>query len=655
MISIVSIPQHLCRYLLVLLFLAAAIDLHSLPNDSEVLDFVDSYCIKCHGGEKVKGDTDFTLIKSEKDFASHFELWETVADVLAYEEMPPEEEEKRPSIEEAQGIIDWYEERFIHTVEARPAEFKPRRLSAPEYRNTLTSLFGFELENTVMAAEQTRTESSLAIKLLPVDPPGESGFVNDTHGVRLDANTWEQYVYLAERALSELFTPKRRDDLESLIGQPLPPHFETKNFNQKQARSLLNHFSLQTYRRPLERKSAEKILASLKGLKGEALVQATKDEIKALLVSPSFLYRGLLMEGIPGQQQAVDSYELAERLSYFLWENMPDEELLLAAKRKQLSTRSELEAQVNRMLASSKSISLAESFGAQWLGLADIDNADKDVTKRDALRSQPIDFLNYLFTENRPVIELIDSKVAFANYITAGYYPKNKSQLVKYQKPKGIERQLVPNQRMMLQEDDGRGGILTMPGILAMNRGPILRGTWMLRRILGERLGEPPADVPAIQATLPDEDLTFRERFEQHRSDPTCARCHDRLDPLGFAMQIYDDAGLYKPADNYKPPRRKKEHDDTLDVLDSSGRFPSGERFEDYEGLKQILLNSKRKDIIRNAVEQTLAYALCRKLEAFDRPTIDAITEKIDENNGSWRDLFVEVALSLPFNETILP
>jgi hypothetical protein len=334
---------------------------------------------------------------------------------------------------------------------------------------------------------------------------------------------------------------------------------------------------------------------------------------------------------------------------------MPDEALLLAAKRNQLSTPSELEAQVNRMLASSKSISLAESFGAQWLGLADIDNADNDVTKRDALRSQPIDFLNYLFTENRPVIELIDSKVAFANYITAGYYPKTKSQLVKYQKPKGIERQLVPNQRMMLQQDDGRGGILTMPGILAMNRGPILRGTWMLRRILGERLGEPPADVPAIRAKLPAEDLTFRERFEQHRSDPTCARCHDRLDPLGFSMQIYDDAGFYKLVDNYKPPRRKKEHDDMLDVLDSSGRFPSGESFEDYEGLKQILLNSKRKDIIRNAVEQTLSYALCRKLEAFDRPTIDAITEKIDENNGSWRDLFVEVTLSLPFNETILP
>lgn len=624
-------------------------------SEVEVLTFLDAYCVRCHGGEKVKGEVDFTLIKSKEDFTSHFELWETVADVLAYEEMPPEEEETHPSHEEAQAFITWYEERFINTVEAKPAEFKPRRLSAPEYRNTLRSLLGFDLENTVMVAEQTQTESSLVIKLLPTDPPGKSGFINDTHAVRLDTNTWEQYAYLADRALDELFSAKRRTELGKLIGEPLPPDFSQNDFSEVQATALLERFAPRVFRRPLSKQQVEKILQPVRGLEGEALAEVTKMEMKALLVSPTFLYRGFLMDGEAGKQQPVDGYELAERLSYFLWEDMPDAELLTAAKRKRLHKRKDIEDQVDRMLASPKAITLSESFAAQWLGLADIDNADNDVTKRGALRSQPLDFLNYLFTENRPVIELIDSKVEFANYITATYYPENRSQLEKYVKPKGIERQLVPNQRMMLTEDDGRGGILTMPGILAMNRGPILRGTWMLRRILGERLGEPPADVPAIQAALPDESLTFRERFEQHRNDPTCARCHDRIDPLGFAMQIYDDNGVYKLAPNYKPPRRKKEHDDALDVLDSSGHFPSGESFEDFEGLKQILLSSKRKDIIRNAVEQTLAYALCRKLEAFDRPTIDAITEKIDETNGSWRDLFVEVALSLPFNETILP
>ena len=242
-----------------------------------------------------------------------------------------------------------------------------------------------------------------------------------------------------------------------------------------------------------------------------------------------------------------------------------------------------------------------------------------------------------------------DSDVTFASYITASFYPKDKTQLEKYQKPKGIERKLVPNQLIKLDHTPERGGILTMPGILAMNRGPILRGTWMLRRILGERLGDPPADIPPIEASAPNEDITFRERFELHRSDPTCARCHDKIDPLGFAMQLYDDSGAYKLASSYKAPRRKKEHDDAPDDLNTSGQMPSGETFANYEELKAILLGPKRRAIIRNAVEQTLAYALARKLEVFDRPTVDAIAETIDETNGTWRNLFKLIAQSLPF------
>ncbi len=623
--------------------------------ESAIQPLIEQYCVKCHGGEKVKGEVDFTLINSEADLDSHFELWETVADVLAYDEMPPEEADERPSTDEAQQIVDWYEDRFVKSVKPRPGDFKPRRLSAPEYRNTLHSILGFDLEVAFIEAEQTTMESSLALKLLPTDPPGASGYINDTYAARLSSAIWEQYAYLADRGLQELFSGNRMQELESLVGVPFPTPFKIADFNASQAKTLLQNFSQKTYRRPVPRKNLKTILASIKGLTGEPLVEAVKIEMKALLVSPQFLYRGLLMESKPGQQQRVDNYELAERLSYFLWEDMPDEALLESARRGRLRKPDDLEKQIDRMLASPKAINLAESFAHQWLGLADIDNADSDVTKRDALRSQPLDFLNYLFTEDRPVMELLDSEVTFTNYITASFYPKDKDQLVKYIKPKGIERQLVPNQRIRLVHTEDRGGILTMPGILAMNRGPVLRGTWMLRNILGERLGEPPADIPAIKAALPDESLTFRQRFEQHRSDLTCARCHDRLDPLGFAMQVYDDAGAYKLDPNYKPPRRKTEHDDSAEALDASGQLPSGETFDDFEGLKAILVSTKRQDIIRNAVKQVMAYALCRKLEAYDTPTITEITEKIDETNGSWRDLFIEVALSLPFQETVTP
>ncbi len=619
---------------------------------SEIQPLLEQYCIKCHGGEKVKGDVDFTTIATKQDVAANFELWELVADVLAFEEMPPEEAKKRPSNAESQQIQNWYQKQFIESVQARPGNLQPRRLSAPEYRNTLRSLFGFDLEVSIIKAEQTVVERSLALKLLPTDPPGASGYVNDTHSAPLTTVTWELYAYLADRALQKLFSFQQPDALEIFVGEPLPPAFRAADLTPDQARSLIRNFAPRALRRPVTETTLAPALNALKDLNGQTLLDATKNELKALLVSPGFIYRGLLFEGEPDKQQAVDSYELAERLSYFLWEDMPDETLSKSAASGDLEDPQKLVAEIDRMLASPKSRTLSESFAHQWFGLADIDDAASDATNREALRSQAVDFLNYLFTEDRPVIELIDSKTAFTNYITASFYPKDRAQLIKYNKPKGIERQLVPNQRITIEHATERGGLLTIPGILAMNRGPVLRGTWMLRKILGERLRDPPANVPAIEAKTPDADLTFRERFDQHRSDSTCARCHDRIDPLGFAMQHYDNSGAYKLSPSYKAPIKKKEHDDDLESLDTSGQLPSGETFKNFEELKSILLSAKRGDIIRNAVEQVLAYALCRKLEPHDRPTVDQIAQTIDETNGTWRDLFIEVSESLPFQET---
>ena len=623
--------------------------------DSSIRPLIEDYCITCHGGEKVKGEVDFSEIMEADNFSDHFEIWETVADVLDFGDMPPEDEEHRPSSDEVQQILSWYEDRFVHSVEARAADFRPRRLSASEYRNTLRSVLGFDLETTIMGAEQTVTERSLVLKLLPDDPPGESGYMNDTRNAPLTSHLWEQHAYIADRAIVELFSSERRQALAQLIGEELPGDFQAGEMTNGQASSLLLHLSKLANRRPIPESSLHSAFASLQGLSGETLLNATKREIKAILVSPSFLYRGLLVEGEPGEQQRVDAFELAERLSYFLWEDMPDASLMEAAESGELLNRDGLASQIDRMLASSKALNLSESFGHQWLGLADIDSAADDATTRGSLRSQPLDFLHYLFTEDRPVMELIDSDVAFTSYLTAKFYPEDREQLSKYVKPKGIERQLVPNERIKIEKDQERGGILTMPGILAMNRGPILRGTWMLRRILGERLGEPPADVPPIQATAPNSELSFRDRFDQHRADSTCARCHDRIDPLGFALQEFDDDGAYKLAANYKMPRKTSDHDEPIDEIDTSGTMPTGESFANFKELKDILLTSKREDIIRNIVEQVLAYALCRKLEVYDRSTVDAIAKTIDQSDGSWEDLFLEVALSLPFQETRLP
>lgn len=601
----------------------------------------------------MKGKVDFTTVPVETASADDFDFWQLASEVIDFEDMPPEDE-KQPTAAERAAFQQWYEANYVK-VEASPGVFQPRRLSASEYRNTMRTLFGFDLENRVVKAEQTAIEPSLILKLLPTDPPGESGFVNDTHAAPISTVLWDQYAYFADVALQQLFSPHRRKQLGIMLGEELPKGFKHTDFTQERARTLLHYFTEGTFRRAVDEKEIDAILTRLQSLSGVKLVKALKFEMKAILMSPAFLYRGMRMEQTPGEQQEVDAYELAERLSYFLWEDMPDAELRERAEDGTLNDPKVVSAQVERMLASPRARSLADSFATQWLVLDEIDDVYNDPYLLDSYKSQPLDFLNYLFTENRPVIELIDSDVTFANHVTASTYPKDRNKLEKYVKPKGIEKQVVPNQKLKLEHTEGRGGLLTMPAVLAMNHGPIIRGTWTLRRILGEHLGEPPADVPPIQSVAGGKNLSFREQFELHRADATCARCHDKIDPLGFAFEGYNDKGGYLLSSDKAPlPKAMQSRKKAPENIDTSGKLPTGESFDNFEELKAILLTSRREDIVRNAVEQTLSYALCRKLEAHDGPTVDIITTRIVENGGTWKDVFTEVANSLPFRETII-
>ncbi|MEM0897301.1 MAG: DUF1592 domain-containing protein [Verrucomicrobiota bacterium] len=611
--------------------------------------FLGTYCLDCHGADMVKGKVDLSVFTNQEEALVDADLWDKVADVLEFHDMPPEDE-KQPTAPEREAVLRWHEEHFGVPTEIAPGPFAPRRLSANEYRNTLRSVFGFDLEVTITEAEQTVAEKSLVLKLLPPDPPGASGFFNDTHDAPLSTVLWDQYSYLAQCAIEELFSPQRGQELAALTGTS-----SEERFTSAQAKTLLWNFLSRVNRRPLEEEDLTAYLNSVNNLEGTALTEATKVELKRALMAPTFLYRGLLMDGPQDTQIPVDAYELAEPLSYFMWEDRPDDELMALATSGRLTEPDVIAAQVDRLLSSPKARSLTESFATQWLTLNEINNVSSEPTRRHAFRTQAQDFVHYLFTENRPVIELIDSDVTFANYVSAAFYPKDRGQLEKYVKPKGIERAAAPNQRLRLDATPERGGILTMPGILAMNKGPIHRGTWMLRSILGVELGEPPADVPPIKPNPPGKKLTFRERFEEHRANMACARCHNKIDPLGFALQAYNDEGGYlAPTVAQKKKLRNSGKKFTAEDVDTSGHLPTGETFENFSELKNIFLTSRRRDIVRNAVERTLAYALCRKIERFDHPAVEAITDRIMETNGTWRDLFVEVAISVPFREAVI-
>ena len=625
-------------------FVAVGADFHR-----DVKPLLGKYCIKCHSGKVANGEVDFSAIDTTDDVDAAFETWEMVVRHLKAGTMPPEDE-RQPADDERDRVFLWHED-FVDHIEARPAVFKPRRLSVTEYRNTLRSVLGFDLQVAIIEAEQTVAERSMVIKLLPTDPPGKSGFKNDTHQNPLTTVVWDQYSFLIDAALEQLFSPERREQLNAFTGAN-----SAGEMTVEQAEQLLRTFLLRAWRRTVPEADVEQIVLRLQGKNGRSLVTALQFEMKTVLMSPAFIYRGLLISGPHGERQFVDTFELAERLSYFLWADMPDDQLLSLAADGMLTAPTVYEAQIDRLLLSPQARNLADDFAVQWLTLNEIEHVSDNVPQMVALRSQPIDFMHYLFTEDRPLLELIDSETAFISPHTSRMYGADARQMTKYVKQKGIEVEIVPNQKIKLERTTERGGILTMPGVLAMNKGPIQRGTWILERILGQELPEPPANVGQVPPNSGAEHLSFRQRFEQHRSNPGCAVCHDRIDPLGFALQDFDNGGQYLRSENYRAPKQRKrgkESSDSDSEIDTSGRLPSGETFEDIAGLRRILTTSQREAVIRNIVEKTMSYALCRQLMIHDRPTVNSIVQQMKNTDGTWRDLFHAIAGSVPFRETI--
>ena len=616
----------------------------------DVKPLLQTYCFDCHSGEESNGDVDFGSINSDKEIDDAFELWESVVDLLRRRSMPPEDA-PQPTDDDRKRIEVWYQG-LVDNVKPRPAVFRPRRLSVTEYRNTLRSVIGFDLQVDVIEAEQTVTQRSMVVKLLPEDPPGKSGFKNDTHENPLTNLIWEQYCYLVNAAIEELFSNQRREELERIIGPVAGAHL-----TPRQAEILIREMVPLAIRREANESELQGIIDRLEGRRGDALESALKGELETVLMSPSFIYRGLLMSrGEPGRQP-VDAFELAERLSYFLWADMPDATLMQAAAEGALDDPRLYRAQIERMLDSSKSESLAEVFLTEWLSLGEIEHVSDNPPVMTALQTQPIDFFNYLLENDRPLIELINSRTTFANRYTAKMYGEDSKQLTKQNKQRGVEQQAYPNQLLRLEHTAERGGVLTMPGILAMNKGPILRGTWVLERILGEELPDPPANVGQVQPNARGEKLTFRERFERHRDNASCAVCHDKIDPLGFALQAFDDDGQYvsKSIDaNSKKRKKSKTSLDDPARIDTSGRLPSGERFDGIKELKQILTTSQRETVVRNMVKRTMSYALCRRLTIHDLPIVKSISQKMIERDGTWRELIHEIADSTLFRETMV-
>ena len=369
---------------------------------------------------------------------------------------------------------------------------------------------------------------------------------------------------------------------------------------------------------------------------GASFEQGIQLALKAILVSPQFLFR---VErdpdpARPNPIRPVGDFELASRLSYFLWSSMPDEELLKAAKRGGLRTKDGRRTQVMRMMRDEKSQAFVENFAGQWLQLRNVSLVrpdpetfpEFDEELRDAMVHESELFFDHIMREDRSILELLNTDYTFLN-----------ERLAKHYAIEGVEG---PGFRRVRLSGEQRGGVLTHASVLTVSSyptrtSPVLRGLWVLENLLGDRPPDPPEDVPELDEQAVGNAASLRQQLERHRADPSCAVCHDRMDPLGFGLENYNAIGGWRTADGNFP-------------IDASGELPGGTRFDGPAGLR-ALLYAQQDQFARNLTEKMLTYALGRGLETYDEPAVEEISRDIAGNGYRFSRLVLGVVESMPF------
>jgi mono/diheme cytochrome c family protein len=401
---------------------------------------------------------------------------------------------------------------------------------------------------------------------------------------------------------------------------------------------ILATLARRAYRRPVTgaEVAALKRFVDMATADGQSVEQGIGLAIQAMLVSPHFLFHieRDLYPNDPGRMHRVSDVELASRLSYFLWNSMPDDELLSLAERRRLSVPQVLDAQVARLLADPKSAAMAENFAGQWLEIRNLDTIKPDPQKfpawtpelREAMKTETRMFFDTILRENRPIGDFIDARYTFLNELLAKHY--------------GIDGVSGPEFRRVDLETGERGGVLTHGSVLAVSSYPtrtsvVIRGKYILQNILGTPPPPPPADVPALDEQAVGTTASLRKQMETHRTNAICASCHSRMDPLGFALENYDAIGKWRTMDGGFP-------------VDSSGILPGGKKFANSAEMRQIL-SERVPELTRTLTEKLLIYSLGRGLQRYDRPTVNGITKKIAASGYGFQTLVQEVVRSLPF------
>ncbi|HET6881240.1 MAG TPA: DUF1592 domain-containing protein [Pirellulales bacterium] len=666
----------------------------------DVAPVLSKYCFACHGSGEATADVAFDQFASDAQIVESRGLWSKALKQLRADLMPPLGE-PRLSSEEMARVESWIKTAVfqIDPQNPDPGRVTVRRLNRVEYRNTIRDLLGVDYDTSgEFPADDTGYGFDNIGDVLTISPLLLEKYLAAAETIVQRAD--EKRLLPAELSgAGEKSAPKEQAGetpaLQEKAGETPAPQAAD---GRQCASEVLTRFAASAFRRPPDAETVERLVRlamSTADEPGRDLKSGVKRAITAILASPRFLFREEATEPAPpGIHPLVDEWSLASRLSYFLWSTMPDEELFRLAGEHKL--RENLATQVRRMLADARSQEFIRQFTGQWLQARDIDSvdinafaviagdrpADPEAERRRArlreLRSRPFESLTaeekaevdaareafragrdrvrqfelngdlrramrnetemlfaHVIHEDRSLLDLVNCDYSFLNERLAKHYGIEGVQ--------GNEMRLV-----QLPPDSPRGGILTQGTVLAVTSNPdrtspVKRGLFILDNVLGTPPPPPPPNIPPLEEAAKKVDgrsPTLREQLAVHRGEALCSSCHNRLDPLGLALEDFNALGMLRER---RPDR----------TIDTSGTLLTGESFSNVRELKQILATTRRRDFYRCLAEKLVIYALGRGLDDSDVFTVDQLVDRLDSDTegqkGRASILISGIIESVPF------
>ncbi len=611
------------------------------PDAIKIIEpILEKHCFSCHHDTKRSADISlkniFMGINDTKALiVRDGKVWMNVVKQIESGQMPPRTS-PHMSLEESAVLVKHIKDILYSSLSnANPGRVVMRRLSHSEYQYSVFSLLGVAYD---------------APDIFPADGSGGAGFDNFAGTLFLTPLKMERYYEAAEEIVDEAYGNEGL--WRSIVSESYKPSIWTRFSNWfldifttvdhseeavEAATNVIVPFASRAYRHFLETKEKEKLLGLFRkvyeGTKGDNRYDlAIKETMKAVLVSPNFLYRYEEELPVPSDHPyPLSNFELASRLSYFLWSTLPDQELFDAAYSGVLQDTAVLKQQVKRMLNDPKARNFSESFSTQWFGIKYFRETNPvdpgrfpELTPslRDAMYQEMVEYFYYVLNGSRNFLDLIDSDYTFLNEELAKHY--------------GIEGVEGKEMRKVMLPDRRRGGVLSMGSVLSttsmpLRTSPVLRGKWVLEEILGTPPPPPPPDAGQLpEKEANHKDASIRVLLASHRAKPACAGCHQRMDPIGFGLENYDPIGRW----------RNKYGE--MSIINASDVLPSGETFSGPEEMKKIL-RSKEDDFARNLSEKMFIYATGRSVGFTDELFIQRLVKNLKENRFNPEKFIIEL------------